>query len=186
MRVNQQLAVHSHPLPLPEELMRKLGEGYGFTKIDLVDANNQVRLDPESCNCFALSTHTDVLLQNIHPFGISSALGFFRKIMDDLTSDLSGVVVYLDDILVIGRDAKDHYHNLQRLLDRLHDKGLRCKREKCYLRNFKLNIWVICLRGMAYATEAELLYRLTKKDVEWNWGPYDLFLKSSRVFSFVL
>ena len=51
--------------------------------------------------------------------------------MDELTSDLPGVTVYLDDILVSGKDAKDDYPNLQRLLDRLHDKGLRCKREKC-------------------------------------------------------
>ena len=34
--------------------------------------------------------------------------------------------------LVGGKDAKDHYHNLQRLLDRLHVKGLRCKREECH------------------------------------------------------
>ena len=51
--------------------------------------------------------------------------------MDDLTFDLPGVAVYLDEILVSGKDAKDHYHNLQRLLDCLHAKGLRCKREKC-------------------------------------------------------
>ena len=51
--------------------------------------------------------------------------------MDDLTSDLPGVAVYLDDILLSGKRAKDYYHNLQRLLDRLHAKGLRCKREKC-------------------------------------------------------
>ena len=51
--------------------------------------------------------------------------------MDDLTSDLPGVAVNLDGILVSRKDAKDHCHNLQRLLDRLHDKGLRCKREKC-------------------------------------------------------
>ena len=131
MTVNPQLAVHCHPLPLPEELMRKLGGGYGFTKIDLADAYNQVRLGSESRKRLALSTHRGILLQNVLPFGISSALGYFQKIMDDLTSDLPDVAVYLDDILVCGKDAKDHYHNLQRLLDRLHDKGLRCKSEKC-------------------------------------------------------
>jgi len=42
--VNPQLAVHRHPLPLPEELIIKLGGGYGFTKTDLADAYNQVKL----------------------------------------------------------------------------------------------------------------------------------------------
>ena len=103
--VNPQLAVHRHPLPLPEELTRKLG-GYGFTKIDLADAYNQVRLGPESRKCLALSTHRGVLLQNVLPFGISSVPGYFQKIMDDLTSDLLGVAVYFDDILVSGKDAR--------------------------------------------------------------------------------
>ena len=209
MTVNPQLAVHRHPLPLPEELMRKLGGGYGFTKIGLADAYNQVRLGPESRKRLALSTHRGILLQNVLPFGISSAPGYFQKIMDDLTSDLPGVAVSLDDILVSGKDAKNHYHNLQRLLDRLHDKGFRCKREKCnfaqpqveYLGNMLqrdgnhkdhkmdavLNMPapsdVTSLKSFlgsvqfyakflppSYSTEAKPLYRLTNKDVEWNWG----------------
>ena len=44
--------------------------------------------------------------------------------MDDLTNDLPGVAVHLDDILVSGKDAEDHLRNLRKLLDRLHSKGL--------------------------------------------------------------
>jgi len=46
--VNPQLETHRHSLPLPEELMRRFGGGYGFTKIDLADAYNQVRLGRKS------------------------------------------------------------------------------------------------------------------------------------------
>ena len=76
--VNPQLAIHRYPLPLPEELMRKLGGGYGFTKIDLADAYNQVRFGPEGRKRLALFTHSGVLLQNVLPFGISSAPGYFQ------------------------------------------------------------------------------------------------------------
>ena len=51
--------------------------------------------------------------------------------MDDLTNDLPGVAVYLDDILVSGSSAEEHLRNLQRLLERLQEKGLRCRLEKC-------------------------------------------------------
>ena len=51
--------------------------------------------------------------------------------MDQLTSDLPGVAVYLDDILVSGSTAQEHLSNLKRLLQRLSDKGLRCRLEKC-------------------------------------------------------
>ena len=33
--VNSQLEDHRQPIPLPEDLMRKLGRGYCFSKIDL-------------------------------------------------------------------------------------------------------------------------------------------------------
>ena len=47
-------------------------------KIDLADAYNQIRLAPESRKRWALSTHRGVLLQNVMPFGISSAPGHFQ------------------------------------------------------------------------------------------------------------
>nr|KAG5696115.1 hypothetical protein BaRGS_020516 [Batillaria attramentaria] len=55
--INDQLADHRHPMPLPEELMQKLGGGFGYTKIDLADAYNQIKLAPESQRRLALSTH---------------------------------------------------------------------------------------------------------------------------------
>ncbi|KFD47834.1 hypothetical protein M514_11314 [Trichuris suis] len=118
-------------MPLPEDLMRKLSGGYYFTKIDLADAYNQIKLAPESQKRLALSTHRGVLLQTRLPFGISSAPGYFQKIMEQLTSDLRGVAVYLDDILVSDNNAEEHIQNLRALLERLNEKGLRCKLEKC-------------------------------------------------------
>nr|KAG5702950.1 hypothetical protein BaRGS_034723 [Batillaria attramentaria] len=40
-----------------QELMQKLGGGFGYTKIDLADAYNQIKLAPESQRRLALSTH---------------------------------------------------------------------------------------------------------------------------------
>eukprot|EP00731_Ephydatia_muelleri_P019387 Em0012g212a len=103
-----------------------------FSKIDLADAYNQVLLGPESQKRLALSTHRGVLLQLRLPFGISSAPGYFQEIMDQLTGDLKGVGTYFDDILVSGTNASEHLENLRALLQRLQDKGLRCRFEKCH------------------------------------------------------
>ena len=131
MGINDQLEDHRHPLPLPEELMQKLGGGFGYTKINLADAYIQIQLAPESQRRLALSTHRGVLLQQRLPFGIKSAPAYFQKIMENLTSDLPGVAIFQDDMLVSGQDANDHLSNLKRLLTRLNDKGLRCHRGKC-------------------------------------------------------
>jgi hypothetical protein len=129
--VNPQLADHHHPIPLPEDLMRKLSGGYAFTKIDLADAYNQICLDEESQKRLALSTHKGVLLQLRLPFGIKSAPSYFQEIMERLTADLKGVAVYLDDILVSGNTAEEHLTNLRCLFRRLNEKGLRCRLDKC-------------------------------------------------------
>lgn len=38
--INDHLVEHRHPMPLPEELMQKLGGGYGYTKKHLADTYN--------------------------------------------------------------------------------------------------------------------------------------------------
>ena len=129
--INEQLETHRQPMPLPEDLMRKLGGGYFFSKIDLKEAYNQIQLSPESQQRLALSTTRGVLLQMRLPYGIHSAPGYFQHIMNQLTCDLDGVAVYLDDILVSGSDAKSHLNNLRKLLQRLSEKGLRCNAKKC-------------------------------------------------------
>ena len=127
------LEKHRHPIPLPDQLMMKLGGGYCYSKVDLADAYNQIPLSLESSQRLALSTHRGVLLQKRLPFGISSAPGYFQEIMDKLTADLKGVAVYLDDILVSGSSADQHLQNLRRLLQRLQDNvgcrnaSLRCQ-----------------------------------------------------------
>ncbi len=111
--VNAQLETQRYPIPRPEDLMHKLSGGYYFSKIDLADAYNQIKLGPESQRRLALSTHRGILLQTRLPFGISSARSYFQEIMEQLTRDLSGVAVYLDDLLVSGSNAEEHLQNLQ-------------------------------------------------------------------------
>ena len=83
--VNSQLKGYRHPLPLLEDLMRRLGGGYGFTDIDLADAYDQTKLVAGSQRGQALSTHKGVLLQKRLPFGMKSAPGYFQHVMDQLT-----------------------------------------------------------------------------------------------------
>ena len=77
--VNSQLETNFYSMPLPDDLVLKLFGGYGFSKVDLADAYNQIMLGPESQKRLALSTHRGVLLQCRLPFGISSAPGNYEQ-----------------------------------------------------------------------------------------------------------
>ena len=159
--VNPQLEPHRYPMHLPEDLMRKLSGGHGYTKIDLADAYNQVMLGPESQKRLALSTHRGVLLQLCLPFRISSAPGYFHEIIDQLIGDLGGVASYMDDILVSGSNAAEHLRNLRALLQRLQDKGLRCRKEKCLFAQPSVEYlgYTLSSKGVANAQDAVAVAR---------------------------
>uniref|UniRef100_A0AAV2JG06 ribonuclease H n=1 Tax=Knipowitschia caucasica TaxID=637954 RepID=A0AAV2JG06_KNICA len=99
--VNLATNTETYPLPRIEEVLAALCGGKIFSKIDLAAAYQQVLLDDES-----------------------------KKIMENVMRDLN-VLVYLDDLLVMGRDEAEHLLNLDRVLQRLQENGLRVKKSKC-------------------------------------------------------
>ena len=58
------------------------------------------------------------------------APGYFEEFMEQLTRDLHGVAVYIDDILVSGKNAEEHLKILRALFKNLNEKKLCCKLEK--------------------------------------------------------
>lgn len=64
-------------------------------------------------------------------FGISCAPELFQKVMESVVAGLDGVVVYLDDIMVWGRNSEEHNRRLNALLARLQDYGILLNEEKC-------------------------------------------------------
>ena len=52
-------------------------------------------------------------------------------IMNQLTSNLREVTVYLNDLLIGGVNAQEHLQSLLALLQQIQEKGLRCHLSKC-------------------------------------------------------
>ena len=61
------------------------------------------------------------------PFGVASGPAIFQRVMDTLLQDISITVVYLDNILMTGRCLEEHLQNLEMVLLRLANSGLRLK-----------------------------------------------------------
>ena len=129
--VNQEAKVDSYPLPQIDDLLAKLSGGTKFTKLDMSHAYQQVELEEDSRKYVTITTHQGLFQYNRLPFGVSSAPGIFQRTMDSLIQGLPGVVGYLDDVLVTGKSDKEHRENLERVLQRFEEAGVRLKREKC-------------------------------------------------------
>lgn len=129
--LNPILDIERYPLPKADELFAALAGGKHFSKIDLSRAYQQVEMDDESKQYLTLNTHKGLFLVNRLPFGISSAPAIFQRIMDNALKGLNSVTCYLDDILITGRTEAEHLSNLEAVLKRLSERGMRLKLSKC-------------------------------------------------------
>ena len=69
----------------------------------------------------------------VMPFGLCNAPATFQRLMDIVLTGLqwTSCLVYLDDIIVLGRTFTEHLSNLGSVFSRIRDAGLKIKPEKC-------------------------------------------------------
>ena len=65
------------------------------------------------------------------PFSVASASAIFQSKIEEVLHGIPMVVCRVDDILVSGKNDQDHLKNLNEVLTRLKQAGLRLKMEKC-------------------------------------------------------
>ncbi|XP_043916150.1 LOW QUALITY PROTEIN: uncharacterized protein K02A2.6-like [Protopterus annectens] len=131
LTVNQVSKLEQYPIPKLEDLFEKLSGGEKFSKLDLSHAYQQVVLDEGSKSYVTLNTHKGLFQVNRLPFGVSSSPAIFQRIMEGLVAGIPNVAVYLDDILLTGRNNREHLETLNEVLRRLREAGLQVKRSKC-------------------------------------------------------
>ena len=129
--VNPVLSVEKYPLPKPEDLMSNLAGGLRFSKLDLSQAYLQIVLDQESRKYVTIATHKGLYQYTRVPFGIASAPALFQRNMDTILQGIPNTICYLDDILVTGKSPEAHLANLEKVLKRLRQHGLRVRPSKC-------------------------------------------------------
>lgn len=129
--LNKHLLVEKYPLPRMDELFAKLSGGQQFSKLDLSRAYNQVRLSDDSQLLTTINTHKGLYKYTRLVFGLASAPAIFQRTMETLLAGLDGVLVYLDDILVTGKNKSEHVKRLHEVFSRLEQAGLVLQKEKC-------------------------------------------------------
>ena len=130
--VNQVSKLDNYPIPKTEDLLVTLGGGEKFTKLDMAQAYQQLKLHEESKKFTTINTHKGLFQYNHLPFGVSSSPGIFQRAIENLLQAIPHVVVRVDDILISGKDDAAHLQNLDAVLLRLSQAGLCLKREKCH------------------------------------------------------
>ena len=90
------------------------------------------------------------------PFGISSTPGIFQRVMEGILHVIPNVVVFIDDILIMGVSEEEHLETLECVLDRLETAGLRVKKHEC-------KFLVPSVEYLGYQIDAKGLHPLPEK-----------------------
>lgn len=143
--INAVSKLDQYPLPRIEDLFTAMSGGVLFTKLDLSHAYQQLCLAEDSKKYTTINTTKGLFEYQRLPFGVSSAPAIFQRTIDNLLSDLPGVVAYLDDVLVTGSSRQNHLDNLEKVLERLESAGVTLKKSKCAFLYLQSNIWDISL-----------------------------------------
>ena len=103
------------------------------TCIDLNMGYYAMRLDELSRKICVTCLPWGLYAYNMLPMGIKVATDVFQAAMGELFGDLDSVVVYLDDILVIGAGSyTEHLAVVSEVLRRLEAKGMQVNPEKSF------------------------------------------------------
>uniref|UniRef100_A0A5S6QBK2 RNA-directed DNA polymerase n=1 Tax=Trichuris muris TaxID=70415 RepID=A0A5S6QBK2_TRIMR len=127
--VNKALRNDLYQIPAVNDILATLKKGKLFAKLDLAQAYQQLQAKR---------------LQ----FGIASAPGIFQKFMDTLLANVSGVVPYFDDVLIVASSTEELANILREVFTRFRRVGIRLKREKCVFASE-------CVNFLGYRIDAE-------------------------------
>jgi len=121
-----------YPLPLMQELQDRVQGAQWFTKMDLKNGFNLIRMREGDEWKTAFRTRYVLYEFQVMPFGLTNAPSTFQDIMNHVLSDLLdvGVLAYMDDILVYAGTKSEHDHLVKEVLRRLQDNGLVVSPEK--------------------------------------------------------
>ena len=103
-------------------------------------------LDDDSKKLPAINTNNGLCECNRLTFGIASAPAIWQRAMNQILQGLSGVQCVLDDMIIKGKSDDEHLQNLENVLQRLQDNGLRANIEKC---SFLQDSVVYCGHGIS-------------------------------------
>ena len=174
--LNNSLMNFRYPIPSLDELKQDLKDAQFFSVLDLKDGFWHVELDEDSRKLCTFSTPFGVYQFNRLPFGIKIASETFQKYMFDSFGDLKGVKFYIDDIIVFGKDLKDHDLNLKAVMKRAREKGIKFNSKKVQFTEQSVKFFGHILSKNQVAVDSERIKAISRLPIPSDKNDIQKFL----------
>jgi len=129
--LNQVTIPDAYPLPRLEELIHSVAGKAFYSTLDLASGFWQIKLDEESSFKCGIITEWGLYQMLRLPFGLRNAPAVFQRTMDVVLKGETNARAYIDDILIFSDTFEGHLKDIERVLGRLKEYGLKLKGEKC-------------------------------------------------------
>ena len=119
------------PLPRINDLLDQLGKSKYYTTLDLASGYWQIKVNANSQEKTAFTTHQGLFEFRVMPFGVMNAPAVFQRLMQRVLSGLQFISVYLDDVIVYSETLEEHASHLRTVFERLRTANLKLNPAKC-------------------------------------------------------
>ena len=132
-KVNSITCKDAYPLPRIDATLDTLAGSQWFSTLYLLSDYWQVEVEETDREKTAFCTTEGLFQFRVMPFGLCNAPATFQRLMDLVLAGLqwSRCLVYIDDVIIVGKSFQEHLRNLQEVLQRLREAGLKLKPSKC-------------------------------------------------------
>ena len=122
-----------YPMPSMRELFDTLAGAKYFSSLDLSMGYYQVKMNADDMSKTAFTSKSGQYIFRRMPMGLCGATATFQRVMTDILRDFnwSACVIYLDDVLVFGKDLADHNRKLEKILNVLKNSNIKLSQKKC-------------------------------------------------------
>jgi hypothetical protein len=122
-----------YPLPRIDDLLDSVSGLKYSTSLDLTSGYYQIRITEEDVPKTAFWMPFGLYQFKVLIFGLTNAPAIFQFVMNDMLRPYVGkfVVVYLDDILIFSKTAKEHCSHLRQVLQTLRENQFYANPKKC-------------------------------------------------------
>lgn len=132
--LNKKTAKDRYPMPLIEDQIDSLSGKKYFTTLDLASGYHQIPILEECKHLTAFVTPDGHFEYNRMPFGLCNAPAVFQRLIHKVlrSKQVSGVLAYMDDIIVASESIAEGMTKLRNVLEVLKEANLTLNLSKCH------------------------------------------------------